>query len=340
LLEYVELEEKIKNNKLDNCYVFCGADEALMKESIKRISDKVLYGGFAELNYVQFDGVTADMEAVINTCETIPFMSDKKVVVIYRAGFLGEGEDRENNKKFERAAKYLENPASHCVLILYYVFENDREKPSNKIKKLEKKACVVKFDKLKGAALERKVKTIFDDKGKNIGKIELKLFCDSLENNMEIIKNEVEKLVSYANDREITKEDIMLMLPQKTDNDIFDLVDSLSQKKIERALDILNELIFKGEKETYILYMIERQFNLLLQIKFRLEEGKDKDFIARELKLNPYICEKMIAQSRKFALKGLKKAINSCLDAEEALKSSSVNIKTEMELLILNTITA
>jgi DNA polymerase III subunit delta len=340
LLEYMELENKVRGGKFDNCYVFCGADEALMKENIKLISDKVLQGSFVDLNYVQFDGTTADMETVINTCETIPFMSDRKVVVIYRAAFLGEGEDKEFNKKYELISKYMENSANHCILIVYYVFENDREKPSNKIKKLEKKACVVKFDKLKGANLERKVKSLFDEKGKNIGKIELKLFCDNLENNMNIIQNEVEKLCSYAYNREITKEDILLMLPQKSDNDIFNLVDNVSQKKIERALDILNELAFKGEKIPYILYMIERQFNILLQIKYSVEEGKNKDVIAKELKLNPYICEKMIVQSRKFTLNGLKKAINYCLNTEEALKSSSVNGKIEMELLILNTITA
>jgi DNA polymerase-3 subunit delta len=340
VIEYNELENKIKSGKFDNCYVFCGADEALMKETIKLILQKAVQGSFADLNYVQYDGTTADMEVVINTCDTIPFMSDRKVVVIYRATFLGEGEDREFAKKYALLSKYMENPASHCILILYHVFESDREKPSSKVKKLEKKACAVKFDKLKGMNLERKVKSIFDSKGKNIGKIELKLFCDNLENNMNMIENEIEKLCSYAYNRDITKEDILIMLPQKSDNDIFNLVDTLSQKKVEKALDILNELIFKGEKVPYILYMVERQFNIILQLKFGLEEGKDKDALARELKLNPYICEKMIAQSRKFTLMGLKKAIHYCLNTEEALKSSSVNGKTEMELLILNTINA
>lgn len=340
MIEYVELEDKIKSGRFDNCYVFCGADEALMKENIRLIYEKALQGSFADLNYVQFDGAAADFEAVINTCETIPFMSDRKVVVVYRAAFLGEGEEKDSAKKYALVSKYIENPASHCIFILYHVFENDREKPSSKVKKLEKKACVVKFDKLKGMNLEKKVRSLFDVKGKNIGKIELKLFCDNLENNMHIIQNEVEKLCTYAYDREITKEDILLMLPQKSDNDIFNLVDTISQKKVEKALDILNELVFKGEKVPYILYMVERQFNIILQLKYGLEEGKDKDSLARELKLNPYICEKMIAQSRKFTMKGLKKAIDSCLSTEEALKSSSINGKTEMELLILNTISA
>ncbi|ERI90255.1 DNA polymerase III, delta subunit [Clostridiales bacterium oral taxon 876 str. F0540] len=340
MLEILDLEQRIKNNKFDNCYIFCGADEALIKENIKIIKDKNLRSDFESLNYVQFDGLTADMDAVINTCETVPFMSEKKIVVVFRANFLGESEDKESNKKFEAVRRYIEQPADHCIFILYYVFENDREKPSGKIKKLDKKACVVKFDKLKGANLERKVKAIFEEKGKNIGKIELKLFCEGLNNDMNIVENEIEKLCCYTFGRDITKKDVINMLPQKTDNDIFSLVDNISQRKLEKALEILNELIFKGEKIPYILYMVERQFNLLLQLRFGIEEGKNKDTLAKELKLNPYICEKMITQSKKFSMNGLKSAVNLCLCTEERLKSSSVESKTEMELLILNAISA
>lgn len=335
--QYSELERDIQKNKFHNCYVFCGSDEVLIKETVNSIVSRNVEETFKDLNYVQFDGVTTDAFNIVNTCETIPFMSSKKVVVVYRANFLGESEDKELKKKLQVIREYIDNPADHCILIMYYVFENDREKISEKVKKLDKKTCAVKFDKLKGEALEKKVKSLFQDKGKNIGKFELKLFCEGLENNMNIIKNEAEKLCMYTWEREITKEDILKLLPPKTDNDIFHLVDSLSSKKIEKALDILNELIFKGEKIPYILYMIERQFNILLQIKLGLEEGKDKDQLARELRLNTYICSKMITQSKKFTMKGLKQTIDLCLKTEGILKSSSLNSKTEMELLIINT---
>lgn len=340
MLEYIELEEKLKNNKFDNCYIFCGINEALMKEKIIFIKNKALNTSFSDINFVQFDGKTVDMETVINTCDTIPFIDEKKVVVVYRAEFLGEGEDRAFNKNFEMLQKYAESPAKSTILIIYYVFKEDREKPSGKIKKLDKKTSVVKFDKLKGINLEKKIKALFEERGKNIGRAELKFFCDEIENNMESVKNEVEKLCCFVSNKEITKEDILMMLPAKADNDIFDLVDSISQKKLEKALDILSELLYKGEKLTYILYMIERQFNLLLQLKLGTEKGKTKDMLVKELKMNPYICDKMIVQSKRFTLKNLKDAINDCLESEEVLKSSQVNSKTEIELLILKTITA
>ena len=51
------------------------------------------------------------------------------------------------------------------------MFTSDREKPSNKIKKLEKKACVIKVDKLKGEFLQKKCRDLFEASGAKIWKI-------------------------------------------------------------------------------------------------------------------------------------------------------------------------
>lgn len=335
-----ELQDNIKKRKIDGNYIFYGLDEQLIKDNIKLIKNAVLDKNFIDLNYTQFDGNTVNIDEAINMCETMPFMSEKKVVVIYRSSFLKEGEDKEETNKFNKLYKYLENPAPYSILIVYYVFQDEREKASNKIKKLEKKAFCVKFDKLKGMNLEKKVKSLFDERKKEIGKIELKFFCDNVDSDMNIIINEVEKLCSYTGYKEITKNDILMMLPPKSDNDIFDLVDCLGQKKPEKAIDILNELIFKGEKIPMILFMIERQFRLLFNIKNGIENGKRKENLISELRLNPYICDKMILQSKKFTAKQLKGALHTCLNTEENLKSSSSNSKTEMELLIINAINA
>ncbi|MDP4176748.1 MAG: DNA polymerase III subunit delta [Bacillota bacterium] len=335
-----EMQNKINKGNIDGNYIFYGIEEQLMKENISQMKKTVLDKNFIDLNYIQFDGNSSSLEEVINVCETAPFLSDKKIVVVYRSSFLkgGDSNEKEGNNKFNVLYKYLENPAPYTILIVYYVFEDEREKVSSKIKKLEKKAYCIKFDKLKGMYLEKKVKKIFDDNKKDIGKVELKFFCENVDPDMNIIFNEVEKLCSFTDEREITKNDILLMLPQKSDNDIFDLVDSLAQKKPEKALDILNELIFKGEKIPMILFMIERQFRLLFNIKAGIEDGKKKENLISELKLNPYICDKMIMQSRKFTVKQLKNALDKCLSTEKIIKSSSVNLKIQMELLIINVI--
>lgn len=333
----MEFEKRLKDNKSNNCYIFCGYDEQLIKENIKLLIDISLNKELYELNFAQFDGANIDCDSLINACETLPFMSEKRIVIVYRADFLKETEDKSRKKTYEIISNYIDNVPPSCILVLYYVFENKREKPSKSIIKLDKKTCVVKTDRLKGQNLTKRVKELFDIKGKEIGMVELNLFCGNLDGDMGVIENEVDKLYWFTYGREIKKEDIKLFYSNSSDDDIFDVVDFLSQRKVNKALELINELIVKGEKSTYILRMVERQFKLLLLLKIGIEASKSKNSLTSELKLNPYICEKMMLQSKKFTLTQIEKSIELCLETEKRIKSSSCDDKTEMELLIINT---
>jgi DNA polymerase-3 subunit delta len=233
---------------------------------------------------------------------------------------------------------YIKNLPEHCVLILYYIFNNKREKISDKVRKLDKKICVVSAGKPRRDSIEKKAKQLFEERGKEIDTAMLKLFCKEIEDKLNTMENEVEKLCSYTMGRRITKEDIMIMLPMETDNDIFDFVDALGDKSVEKAIDILNELTYKGQKVPIILRMVERQFNLLFKLRVGSEKGKSKELLASEFKLHPYVCGKMIEQTRKFTISSLKNALELCLNAEETLKSSTINPTIEMELLIVNAV--
>jgi DNA polymerase-3 subunit delta len=118
---------------------------------------------------------------------------------------------------------------------------------------------------------------------------------------------------------------------------VFNLVDYISEKKPQKSIDILNELVFKGESITTILRMIQRQFKLIFDVKLGVERGKGKEELAKELRLHPYICEKMMMQSKRFTIEQLKNSIELCLNSEKLLKSTTVNSKMEMELLIIRT---
>ena len=373
MIDFIEFEQNIKKGKIENCYIFCGLDEDIIKYSIRLIINKVVNKKFLDFNYMQFDGDTVNSETIINTCETMPYMSDKKIIVIYRASFLegkikkeehiqnlsdeGEMNEKESNSisenyesqeikdmKFSKDTykdirEYVKNLPTHCILIMYYIFNNKREKISEKIKKLDKKICVINAGKPRRDSIEKKAKQLFQERKKEIDNVELKLFCREIENKLDIMVNEVEKLCSYTMGRKITKDDIMIMLPAETDNDIFDFVDALGDKNVEKAIYILNELTYKGQKISIILNMIERQFDLLFKLRVGSENGKSKEVLASEFKLHPYVCGKMIEQTRKFTLKSLKKALILCLNTEETLKSSSINPIIEMELLIVNSVT-
>ena len=160
-----------------------------------------------------------------------------------------------------------------------------------------------------------------------------------VENNFDIIEREVDKLINFTEGREITKEDINLMLPKTSEDDMFDLIEFISQKKANKAIDLINELISKGEDVFSILKLIqEKNLKIFTDItKVCLEKGKRLDDISRELKLPSFVVEKLINQSRKFKDGAIKKALNISLETEKRLKSQSyLDKKTEIELMVIN----
>ncbi|HEY5563454.1 MAG TPA: DNA polymerase III subunit delta [Clostridiaceae bacterium] len=321
-----------------NFFIYYGTDEGRIDEILEGLEGKYIKKAYQDMNYCKYDGKTVEVSQIINACETMPFFADKKMVVIYRATFLRNDGDKQEKKKLDEILEYAKSMPVYCILVICYVLENPREKVSNAIKFYKGSGEVVKVDKLKGIQLIKKVSDLFQVSEKKVDKVLVNLFCSRIDGSLLNIKNEIDKLCSYTLNRAIKKEDIMLMLPNKNDDDIFDLVDSIAQKKLERALELLNELLYKGELITIILSMIERQFKLLFIVKENSEAKISKAETCKKFILNEYIYDKLLIQCRKFSGEELAKNIYSCIICEKNIKSLSTEQKLELELLIVKAI--
>lgn len=333
------LESEIKKNSIANGYVFCGLDEELIKSSIDPIIKKVLDKDFLDLNFIKIDGLTSTFDEIENACETLPFFGDKKVVLVYRANFLKDKPDKEGAKTYTEILKYIKDLPQHTILIMYYLFNDKRDTPkkNKKLSTLDKYVKVVHCDKLKKDKYYKKIEDIFKENGRTIGKVQLKYFADKVQNNFDIIKREIDKLDCYALGRELTKEDIDKLIPNKSEDDIFDLVEYISLRKVEKAIDLLDELLFKADQHMLIISLIGNHFKRLYEIKIYLLKGKKLEFFISKYRLPQFVCEKLMNQASKFSLKQLNQLIKVCINTEIKLKSSTTDKQMEMELMLFKT---
>ncbi|HEY5524455.1 MAG TPA: DNA polymerase III subunit delta [Clostridium sp.] len=340
MITYDIFEKNIKDKLIKNSYIFCGADEELIKAGINLLANPLIKEGFQELNYIKLDGITTSKDDIMNACETLPFMGEKKVVLVYRANFLRDKSDSSSTKVFKEMKEYLKDIPEHTVLIMYYLFQDKRETPkkNKKLMSLDKILTIVHFDKLKKDKFIGKVQDIFNENGKSIGKVELRFLCERVQNNFNIIRREIDKLIDYTNGREIKKQDIEKLIPSKSEEDIFDLVDLISQKKIDKAIDILDELLFKADQHMLIITAIEAQFKKLYEIKVGMMEGKRVDYFVSELRIPAFVCEKLMNLSSKFSLRQLEGLVRLCVRTERMLKSSGIDKTMELELMLVNTV--
>ncbi|MEI3367666.1 MAG: DNA polymerase III subunit delta [Clostridium sp.] len=335
-------ESELKKGDIGLGYVFCGLDEELIKENINILVKKLVPDEFMTLNYERLDGLTTTFNDIENACETMPFFGEKKAIVVYRANFLKDKTDKEGAKLYSEISEYVKNLPPYAVLIMYYLFNDKRDTPkkNKKLGTLDKYIKVVHCDKLKKDKYYKKIEDIFKENGKNIGKIQVRYFGEKVQNNFDIIKSEIDKLCAYTYGREIEKEDIDKLIANKSEDDIFDLVEYISNKKVDRALDLLDDLLFKADQHILIITTIENHFKRLYEIKIYMSKGKRVDYFMSKYRLPQFVCEKLMNQANKFSLKQLGQFIRICVDTENKLKSSTGDKSTEMELMLFKTFLA
>lgn len=84
-----------------------------------------------------------------------------------------------------------------------------------------------------------------------------------------------------------------------------------------------------------ILFLIARQFNLLLQVKELREKGYQNKTIGEKVGLPGFIAGKYVAQAARFKSAELRDAVEACVDAEEAIKTGRMNDNMSVEMLII-----
>ncbi|NFG39972.1 DNA polymerase III subunit delta [Clostridium botulinum] len=341
MINYEVFERDIEKGNIKNSYIFCGLDEELIKDSINSILNKTIGNDKDNLNLIRIDGMKTNYDEIMNACETFPMMSDKKVVIVYRANFLKDKSDEASNKIYKSILKYAYDMPPYTILIMYHLFNDKREKPNKnkKLNSLDKLITVVHCDKLRRDSYIKKINDLFKINKKNIGRIELIYFAEKVQNNFDIIKREIDKLISYTDGREITKRDIDMLISSSGEDDVFDLVELIAQRKIERAMDVMKEILYKSDQHMLIISNIQRHFIKLYDIKTGLRQGKKISNFMTELRLPQFVCEKLVAQSSKFTEKQLSELVKLCVNTENNLKSSGLDKTMEMELLLINTLT-
>ena len=113
------------------------------------------------------------------------------------------------------------------------------------------------------------------------------------------------------------------------------MVKSITNNKIQDALDIYEDLVALKEPPLKIMILITRQFNQLLQIKELIAAGFNEKDITSNMKLNPYVVKNLMRQARGFDMAMLLSYVKNAIELEEAIKQGNINDKLALEMLML-----
>lgn len=319
-----KLSEEIREGNLKQVYLLCGEEAYLRRQYRDRVK-KALLGDGDLMNLNCFEGKGIVPGEVIDLAQTMPFLAERRVLVIENSGFFKRGG--------EALAEYLADPAPSA----YFLFvETEIDKRSRLYKAASARGRVIECKTPDEGVLKRWVVELLAKDNKRITQRDLDLFLEKTGTDMENIRGEVEKLVCYCLDREaVTAQDIEAVCVRQIGSRIFDMVEAVADKKQRRAMELYYDLLTLKEPPMRILFLIARQFNLLLQVKELKNKGYDTRGIGEKVGLKGFIAGKYVSQAAKFKEAELRQALTDCVETEEAVKTGRMNDVMSVELLIV-----
>ncbi|WP_051196731.1 DNA polymerase III subunit delta [Butyrivibrio sp. XBB1001] len=319
-----QINEDIKNATFKQCYLIYG-EEAYLRNQNRDKLVKALSGDMASMNFSRYEGNDLNPGEIIDMAETMPFLSDKRVILIENSGFFKNG--------CPELADYLKAPAETTFFIFA---EKEVDKRKDIYKTVSKNGFEMCCDEQDEGILKTWIAGKVKSEGKSISPRALAFMIDRVGTDMSNISTELEKLICYCMDKsEITEEDIEAVCANWLTNRIFAMTDAIVEKNQKRAIDLYYDLLALKEPPAKILALITRQFNLMLQVKEMSDNRRDNGSIASAVKLAPFLVGKYINWAKGYSREELVETLELCAGNDEAVKTGKLDYVISVEMVII-----
>lgn len=318
------IDEDIRNGQFQSVYLLCG-EEAYLKKQYKDKLKRAMADPDDSMNFSAYEGKGINPKEVIDLAETLPFFADRRVILIENSGFF--------KNSCEELAEYMPQvpETTHFIFV-----EDEIDKRSKLYKAVKNAGKIVEFTSQTEELLTRWVLTRIKKEGKNITGSVMQLFLNKVGNDMGNIDRELEKLLCYCMEKEVIEAaDVEAVTTEQTTNKVFDMVNAIAEHNQRKALDLYYDLLTLKEPPMRIMYLISRQFQILLNIKDMSGKGFDNAAMAKNAGIPPFVVRRNLSQAKGFTMQQLKQAIRDGVDYEEAVKTGRMNDQMAVELFLM-----
>ncbi len=319
------IESDIKKGEFRPVYVLYG-EEAYLKDQYKKKLKEAILPNQDLTNFNQFTGKGTDPLQIIELADTLPFFAAHRLILIEESGFFKTASPK--------LADYLPQMPEETIL----VFVEEGVSKNNRLYKAAV-SCGGHFAEMKRQnekTLRTWVIRRVKKDGKKIGARAYAQFREKSGNDMENMNQELEKLLAYCADHEeITAEDVSAVCCGNTEDQVFQMIRSITERQQKKALDLYYDLVALKKKPLSILFLLARQYNQMLQAKDLNALGYGTEQTAKQMGVSPYAVKNILREAAHYPREALRLAVEKCVKAEEDVKSGLLADRLAVEMLII-----
>ena len=300
-----------------NLYLFYGNNKSIINDKINNIINKY---NIVDNNIIKYD-LEDNLDNIIEEASMISLFGDTKLIII-NTTFKEEID-------IEKLDDYLKNYNSNSYLVF---LASDKVDTRRKLYKLMTKYGTIEEVNNDDNYIRSYIKEYIKDY-----KIDINYFLSKVSDNLDNIKNELDKLMLYKiEDKNITNKDIDDLVIPNIEEDIFALTDSVINKNIDKSITLYNKFMDKNYEPIYIIGLLGNQFILLYQVKKLYNMGKSNNDISSILGVHPYRVKLAIQNSYYYTESDLIKYIYKLGNLDKDIKTGNIDKTLGLELFLIN----
>lgn len=305
----------------NNCMIvtLTGDNSFGLKNELDRLTEDFVKN-HGELALERLDGQEADFKRVNEALTSLPFLSDKKLIILREAS---------TNKEFaEKFEQIFNNLPDNTDLILV---EPKLDKRTAYYKSLKAKTDFREFKQLDTGGLAQWLVKAAKEQGGSLSTGDARYLVERLGTDQRMLSNELEKLLIY--DSNISRSNIDLLTVASPQSTIFQLLEAAFAGRAEKTLELYAEQRALKVEPQQIIAMLAWQLHVLSLVKTAGERSADD--IAKEAKLNPFVVRKSQGIARNLSTGQLKKLISNLLNIDKKSKTTAIDLDEALQHYLL-----
>lgn len=307
-------------------YLLYGTDTSIIDREIDIIKEEL---SISDNDVIYYN--IEDIKDIVDEALTISMFSPTKLIVIDSTIYLSQKKNIEDINLLENYFNNY-NPNSYLV----FVSNSDNIDSRKKIVKFINSNGITKKVEANSEYLRDYVNDYLKKKNYKMSSMDINVFINRIGNNIDNIKNELDKLMLYKiEDKVINNSDIMLLTEENTDNSVYDLVSALLKNDNSKAIKLYKDFVINGMDPNQIIAIIASQIRLLFQVKRLYNSGKSNDEIAKILEFKSvYRVKYLLNDSYYYSEDTLIKYLSKLSDIDRDIKINNIDGNILLELFI------
>ncbi|MBI2869722.1 MAG: DNA polymerase III subunit delta [Chloroflexi bacterium] len=322
-------------------YIFWGPDDFSLRQSLVELKKNLGDPAALLISTSELDGRQLAPNDLRTCCETMPFLSPCRLVVV--EGLLERFEPPANTGKKppKKASLPDHKPFADCIAALpaftALVLTDSSVSNSNPLfRELAVKADVRAFPRPRGARLAQWIASRVKERGGRIAPGAVELLAGFAGDSLWVLAGEIDKLAVYAGSRTIDENDVRNLVSATVEANIFALVDAALENRVSQAENMLEDLAMRGVAAPRVLAMLGRQLGLMVRARDLLGQRTPPREIQSRLGLSAdFVFNKTVEQAQRYTWTGLKRAYRKLLETDIIIKTGAMDSQTALNLLVV-----